>query len=312
MKTIKSTLSIFMMFMLLLTSCSKDDDPIVPELPKATVSNVEIGLGNNEIGVIGRDLHFNADILAGDKIDFVKVKIVQKKEEAYAGTWSFEIRWDQYKGAKNATVHKHFDIPEDAVEGKYDFLITVNDENGTSLEEKREINIYKVENLPVNLNLTIFSVSKNYTFFYRDNKFIIENSTFSNKDILSGQATIDGISGDGKMYLLLINKKLNHKPESIDQIDFSKVIVYDVFEHQNLEKGKPFSNGVFDKETFTWIKKIPDLVIGSELDNNSPTPGAVNGVKKWESGTYHFGVVYKNTTYNMNLAEYIEFKIDGF
>lgn len=42
---------------------------------------------------------------------------------------------------KNATVHKHFDIPENAVEGKYDFTIIVNDENGTTLEEKRNITI---------------------------------------------------------------------------------------------------------------------------------------------------------------------------
>ena len=287
------------------SSCEDDPDPV---LPMPTIENVEIGLNNNEIGVIGRDFHLNADILAGHKIDLVQVKIEPIAGESYDGTWSFELTWEQYKGAKNTNVHKHFDIPEDAVEGRYDFFLIVTDENGTALEEKRNISIYKAENLPVDPQLELFSVSKNYNFFYRNGDFLEGNQLAAN-DTLSAQATIGGVKGVGKMYLLLIKKSLNHRPESIDGIDFSKVIVYDVFEHKNEEQAFSFSNAVYDFETFTWTRRIPSLTIGGAVDNNAPQPSPVNGEKSWESGGYYLGVVYTNTTHNMSFFHYLEIEL---
>lgn len=310
MKTIKA-ITMIILFVATFTACKKDSQP-EPDLTKPTISDIEIGLGNNEIGVVGKDFHFNAEILAGDKIENVLVKILPRSGETYEKPWTFELTWEQYKGAKNATVHKHFDIPEEAAEGKYDFFIIVSDQNGTILEEKREINIYKAENLPVDPKLTLMNLNNNGSFFYRDGKFSEEGATISKDDKLSAQATIDGVKGDGKMYLLLINKKTGHKPESIDQIDFDKAIVLDVYEHNNWEEGGSFSNAVFDESTFTWIRKVSQLIIGASKDNNTPEAGAIEGVKSWESGTYYFGVLYKNTSYNMNAFEYIEFGIDGF
>ncbi|WP_040756426.1 DUF4625 domain-containing protein, partial [Winogradskyella psychrotolerans] len=106
------------------------------------------GLNDDEIGVIGRDFHLNADILAGELIEQVQVQIIPIEGESYEAYWDLELAWDEYKGTKNANVHKHFDIPEDAVEGSYDFLLIIKDQNGTSTEEKRNITIYKAENLP--------------------------------------------------------------------------------------------------------------------------------------------------------------------
>src|SRR5690606_22417065 len=103
------------------------------------------------------------------------------------------------KDAKNATVHKHFDIPADAAEGKYDFLIIVNDQNGTTLEERRGISLYKAENLPVDPTLSIFNVSVNGLFFYRDGKFATDGATLSKNDRFSSQVTIEGVKGDGIM-----------------------------------------------------------------------------------------------------------------
>src|SRR5690606_37267709 len=133
-------------FAFILSSCEDDPDPI---LPVPTISNVEIGSGNNHIGVIGRDFHLNADIIAGDKIDLVQVKIEPIEGETYSGDWSFEVTWEQFKGAKNSIVHQHFDIPENAVEGKYEFILIVTDENGPILEEKAEIQIVDASNLEV-------------------------------------------------------------------------------------------------------------------------------------------------------------------
>jgi hypothetical protein len=147
MKTTR-TIAALLLFIASFTACRKDKE-IAPEKPVPTIENIEVGLNNNEIGIIGRDFRLNAEILAGDKIETVQIKIQQKPGETYTKVWTHEIVYDQYKGAKNATVHKHFDILADAAEGKYDFLIIVSDQNGAKLEVKRNITIYKAENLPV-------------------------------------------------------------------------------------------------------------------------------------------------------------------
>ena len=121
------------------TSCSNDDSEEKQAIP--TIDKIELGLSNSGTATIGADFHFNAEVTAADKIENVQVKIVQKNTETYSKVWSHEITWTQYAGAKNATVHKHFDIPEDAVAGKYDFIIIVNDQNGSKLEVKKNLTI---------------------------------------------------------------------------------------------------------------------------------------------------------------------------
>lgn len=124
------------------------------------------------------------------------------------------------------------------------------------------------------------------------------------------QVSISGIKGDGKMYLLLINKKLNHRPESVDKIDFSKAIAYHIFEHKDVATVGTVSNAIIDLTTnpFTIINP-PMLTISAASDNNIPaTP--ISGSRNWETGTYYFGVVYKNTTYNTSLFHYIEVPVE--
>ena len=295
-----------MMLLLIFTSCSSDDIEI--ELSEPTISNVEIGLSNNEIGVIGRDFHLNAEIVAGDKIDLVQVNFDPIECETYDGTWSYELSWDEFKGVKNATVHKHFDIPEDAVEGLYNFTIIVNDENGTTLEEKRNITIYKAENLPVDPQIRSYLVVDastnrqlfNYTKDGSGDRLLKMNDT------LTAQAYIDNVKGDGKLYVVLINKKHNHKPEYIDAIDYTKTIIWDIEEHTGLETSQNFGNTVLDFSTTPLTMTTADLLIGAESDNNLPTPNPITGLKAWEDGTYYLGLIYQNTTYNMSLFYYIE------
>ncbi|MBL0735922.1 DUF4625 domain-containing protein [Flavobacterium sp. GN10] len=121
------------------TSCSNDNSEQKQAIPK--INKIELGLSNSETATIGVDFHFNAEVTAADKIENVQVKIVQRSTETYSKVWSHEITWTQYAGAKNANVHKHFDIPEDAVAGKYDFIIIVNDQNGSKLEVKKNLTI---------------------------------------------------------------------------------------------------------------------------------------------------------------------------
>lgn len=306
MKT-KKTLLVILLITSIISACKKNDDA---EPESATIENLEIGLNNNEIGIIGKDFHFNADVLAGDKLETIEVKILPRSGETYLKPWKFEVVWDQYKGAKNANVHKHFTIPSDAAEGKYDFVIIVNEQNGKKLEVKKSITIYSEANAPVNPTASIFNVFANNARFYRNGNFIINGSKLKKGDLVNAQVTISSVQGDGKMYILFINKKFNHRPESIDKIDFTKAIVYDVVEHKGWTKTDFFSNSTFDLVTNTTTRNWPNLTIGSTQDNNLPTPNAISGAKNWETGTYYFGVVYKNTTYNISFYQYIEIPVE--
>ncbi len=295
-----------MLLLLLFTSCSTDHNEIELLLP--TISNIEIGLSNNEIGVIGRDFHLNAKIIAGDKLDLVQVTFEPIEGESYAGSWDYKLSWNEFKGLKNATVHKHFDIPEDAVEGKYNFTIIVNDENGTTLKEKRSITIYKAENLPVDPQIRSYLVVNKSTNrqLFNYSKDGSGDRLLKMNDTLTAQAYINNVKGDGKLYVVLINKKHNHKPEYIDAIDYTKTIIWDIEEHTGLETSQTFGNTVLDFSTTPLTMTTADLLIGAERDNNLPNPNPITGLKAWEDGTYYLGLLYQNTTYNMSLFYYIE------
>src|SRR5688500_2586893 len=92
MKPLKKLL-FFLAFTTVITSCNKDDEA-APTLQKPTIDNVEVGLNNNEIGVAGRDFHINAQILAGDKIENVQIKINQRSGETYSKVWAHEVTYD--------------------------------------------------------------------------------------------------------------------------------------------------------------------------------------------------------------------------
>ncbi|WP_057937350.1 DUF4625 domain-containing protein [Algoriphagus resistens] len=309
MKNKTNVLLIALLFSLFISSCKDDPDPI---LPVPTIENVEIGSGNNHIGVIGRDFHLNADIVAGDKIDLVQVKIEPIAGETYAGDWNFELTWEQFKGAKNTNIHQHFDIPEEAVEGKYEFTIIVTDENGTILEEKAEIQIIAPSNLAVDPLLYIWMITTDQGDFHYVNEDLInpENVEFSKDEILKSDVTINNVKGDGKMYLLLIRKDLNHRPESVDAIDFSKVIVYDYYAHENEEDVYSFANVIYDGSG-GFLRPTPEFKIGSPTDNNIPAGDLTTGENAWKPGEYYFGVVYTNSTYDISLYHYFELKVSG-
>jgi len=310
MKTKINYFLLTLVAIVIFTSC--DDDP-EPVLLKPTITNVEIGSGNNGIGVIGRDFHLNADIVAGDKIDQVQVKIEPKAGEIYAGPWSFQVSFDQFKGAKNTNVHQHFDIPEDAVEGKYNFVIVVTDENGTSLEETRDFQIVDPANLEVDPVLYIWMLTTDQNDFHYVNETLVnpENVDLTKGEVVSSDAHIKNVKGDGKMYLLLIKKGLNHLPESVDAIDFSKVIVYDVFEHKDEKDVYTFGNVIYDGKG-GYTRSFPTLTVGAAVDNNTPKPNPIEGQKAWETGDYYFGVVYTNYTYNVSLHHYYGLHVSGF
>jgi hypothetical protein len=294
MKFIKY-ITAFLLTISLFSACKKDENPI-PEATKPSIEHIEIGYNNNKIGIQGKDFHLDADIIAGDKIESVQVKILQKSTETYTHPWAFELTWNQYKGTKNTNVHKHFDIPEEAPEGKYDFIFLVTDQNGSTLEIKEDFRIYHPDNLPVDPDIKI-TVTKNLNLQFKGEK-LKEGGLINKGDSLFIDAYITNIKDDGVAYVLLIKQDANYRPETATKLDFSKAIVI-----INREHSFPKVSGM---NTYIWnkdpnISSYPvNIKIGAANDNNSPTANAINGVKNWESGNYNIVIVYTNTTHNMS------------
>jgi hypothetical protein len=292
MKTKKITVA-FLLLVSLFAACKKDDPAV--ELAKPTIENVEIGTANNKRAIRGRDFHFNADVLAATKIKEVQLKILQKTTENYTSSWKFELSWPEYVGVKNTNVHKHFTIP---------FIVT--DENGTKLELKEDFSIVDAANMAVDPKIGRDFVSRNGELIYYTDTYVEKELIFKKGDELSLHAQIADTRGDGVLYSILVKRKSNYFPESIDKLDFNKAIVVTKVEHQGLGAASKVStlklkNGVYGGETIT---------IGATADGNEPTANAIAGEKAWESGQYNWIILYKNTTYNMSIFKSIPIAID--
>jgi hypothetical protein len=312
MKT-TTVISALLLFMASFTACKKDNiDELHPETPKPKMENLELGLGDAGIGVIGEDFHFEGDILAVDKIDTVQVKFIQKAGQTYSKSWKHEITWTQYKGLKNTNIHKHFSIPKEAAEGKYDLVVIVRDENGSKLEVKRDFEIYTRANLPIKPIVSGLYMHRNWMPFYdsHSDRDKYPTQRFKKGDTLQVQANISFVKGDGKLYMLLIKKSANYNPKTIEEVDLSKSIVYDVFEHKNEANIYDFSNSIFDFDSYTVVRNMPNLIIGAEKDNNTPGANAVSGAKTWQTGDYNLVIIYKNITANQTLYRSIPLGID--
>lgn len=286
------------------TSCKKDIEEV--ELSKPTADNIEIGTANNKQSLRGRDFHFNADVLAATKISSVEVKIIQKAGETYTAAWKLELSWPEYAGVKNTTVHKHFTMPIAAPEGKYDFYFIVIDENGTKLELKESLTITDPANMPVDPKIGRDFVIRNGKIIYYTDKYVEKELIFKKGDTISLHAQVSEIKGDGILYSVLVKKKINYNPESIDKLDFNKAIVITKVEHQGLAsaskittyKIKPSGN---DSES---------IVVGAAVDANEPKANPIAGEKAWESGQYNWIILYKNTTHSMSVYKSIPITIN--
>jgi len=117
---------------------------------------------------------------------------------------------------------------------------------------------------------------------------------FKKNDKITAHAQVSQIMGDGILYSVLIKKSLNYHPESIDNLDFKKVIVISKVEHKGLAPASKIAT----------LQKINDawggesIVVGADKDaEGNPTTAD----KSWQSGQYNWVLLYKNTTYNLSV-----------
>jgi hypothetical protein len=283
----------------ILAACNDDNDP-VPAVP--TANNIEIGYANNKQAIRGRDFHLNADVIAGDKISSVLVKILQQTGQTYSSEWKMELAWEEFKGVKNTNVHKHFTIPAEAPEGKYDFLFIVNDENGSTLEIKEELVIMDAANMPVDPLIDRDIFSRNDTMIYYMNTYVENPLVFKKGDRFTARTQVKQIQGDGALYTALIKRKLNYFPETVAQLDMSKAIIIAKTEHKGLGPASSVStlkniNGVWGGDA---------IVIG---DSKDVLGNAISGDKAWESGAYNLVILYHNETFNVSAHKSIPITI---
>lgn len=285
---------LFFLFLVVSTAFTACDNDDTNEVVKPTATNVEIGTANNKRALIGRDFHFNADVIAGNKIADVQLKILPKKGEKYTKDWKFELSFAEYKGAKNTNVHKHFNIPADAPEGKYDFSFTVVDENGSQLEIKEELTITDPANMPADPLIGRDMLSRNDDLIYYMNTWVEPELIFKKNDKITAHAQVSQIMGDGILYSVLIKKSLNYYPESIDNLDFKKVIVISKAEH----KGLPAASKIATLQKINDVWGGESIVVGADKDAEAnPTTAD----KSWQSDQYNWVILYKNTTYNLSV-----------
>lgn len=285
---------LFFLFLVVSTAFTACDNDDTNEVPKPIATNVEIGTANNKRALIGRDFHFNADVIARNKIAGVQLKILPKKGEKYTKDWKFELSFEEYKGAKNTNVHKHFNIPADAPEGKYDFSFIVLDENGSQLEIKEELTITDPANMPADPLIGRDMLSRNDDLIYYMNTWVEPELIFKKNDKITAHAQVSQIMGDGILYSVLIKKSLNYYPESIDNLDFKKVIVISKAEH----KGLPAASKIATLQKINDVWGGESIVVGADKDAEAnPTTAD----KSWQSGQYNWVILYKNTTYNLSV-----------
>jgi hypothetical protein len=278
MKKFPKFLYLFFTVTVLAAGCKKDSTQ-EPDLQAPTATNIEIGTGNNKRGIIGADFHLNADIVAGNQIETVKVVIVQKSTETYTTAWKFEVIWESYKGAKNTTVHKHFSIPTDAPKGKYDFLLIVTDVNGTKLEIKEDFTIIATADLPFNPKFSFNKVPK-------------ENQIFKKGELITAYFMVNDVKGEGSLTAVLIKESAKHYPETVSSINLEKAISFNKFT-RSTEPGW----GMFNT-----------IAVGAETDMLGST---ITGQKSWESGKYNFIMLYENKGFDISIYKSIPIVIDN-
>lgn len=234
---------------LVFNSCKKEEEPIAK--PQITLS--EVGLNNSKIGYIGSDFHLEADIIAEGKIKSVKVEIHPEG----SGTWEFETTYTEFAGLKNATFHKHIDIPLSADTGDYHLHFIVVDEQGNETVAESEIEIQQPTD----------AVASTITITASPNA----NQTFANGQTISISGSVSDNTALGGIYIGLV--RVDQSLEDAAVNDANTITLLHAHDFTN-----PTSYN------FT-----ASIMVGATMDNNiTPKPAT------WTPGAYYILVKCKD------------------
>jgi hypothetical protein len=137
-------------------------------------------------------------------------------------------------------------------------------------------------------------LSRNDDLIYYMETWVEPELIFKKNDLLTAHAQVSQIVGDGILYSVLIKKNLNYYPESIDNLDFKKVIVISKVEHKDLAPASKIAT----------LQKINDVWGGESITigvDKDAIGEATTLDKSWQSGQYNWVILYKNTTHNLSV-----------
>lgn len=294
---------ILILLLAVFQSCEKKEDlpPEPQETEKPIIREIETSSSGGPKAVIGGDFYFNTEVFAENKIDVVQLKIApaQGAGARRAESWSFEKTWEQYRGLTDTQVQEHIKIPTEATEGTYDLSLIVKDQKEGVTEQKSKIQISSSGDMLANPHMIMVLMKKDARgVFYGDSE-IKTNNVLTPQDTLVGYLELRKVAGNGKLVSFLVNKKHNHRPLSMDKIDYDKVIVYNISEHKGFQSPAIYipRNNV---DYRIWYLKI-----GSENDLNTP-PKKITGNRAWETGDYYFGAIYQNSSGDITACRYAD------
>lgn len=151
-KKMKNLIKLSMIVLLVsvtLGSCKKDEDEKELSITNVVAENHD---GGDEVG-LGGTISVNFTATAGSKarLDFYHIEIHDHPESGKVED-EYKIIDDDFKnittfkGLRNANVHQHITVPDEANLGAYHVVIVVVDEDGNSVDtEELETHITVVE-----------------------------------------------------------------------------------------------------------------------------------------------------------------------
>ncbi len=252
--------------MAMVSSCSKDDESI----PKPVISNLEVGLNNSHVAYAGADLHLEAEIVAEGKINKITVEIHQEEGSSN----EIVVEYDEFKGLKNTTFHKHVDIPATTPLGNYHCHITVSDMEGSSTTVEEEIAIQEM----LDTVAPVLTISSAPT----------DGQTFANSETISISGHVEDNIALGGMLVALVYESDGIADENVTANN-SKVIVM----HHTHDFGE-------DPDEYTFNASI---VVGAATDNNT-TPAPIQGNNAWKKGNYYILVRVKDAKGNWTFSNH--------
>lgn len=239
---------------LFFTSCEKED-----EISKPQINDVELGTNNSKIGIIGSDLHVEAEVVAEAKINTIQIQIHQEEKN---GGWTFDSIYTEFSGLKNTTFHKHIDISSNADTGIYHFHFIVTDMDGNQTTIEEEMRIIN----PTDLTAPVITISNAPT----SNQYFSNGQTISISGIVSDDISLAG------MYIGLVREGQNLADADVN--DENTITIMHTHEFDN-----PTSHSF-----------SANIIVGATQDNNI-TPKDIIGDIAWQSGNYYIVVKCKDT-----------------
>lgn len=237
---------------LIFTSCNKDDDSAA----KPVVSGLELGLNNSQIGIIGSDLHIEAEVVAEARISRIEVLIHQEDNSA---AWTFDSVYTEFAGLKNTTFHKHIDIPLNVIAGTYCFHFIVTDEDG----QQTAIEIEDLTILaPTDAVAPTISLSSTPT----------TNQTFSAGQIIGISGSVSDDIALGGIYIGLVRDDQGLTDAGVNDGNTITLL-------HNHDFSTPTSYGF-----------SASIVVGAAMDNNITPKEAT-----WTAGDYYIVVKTKDS-----------------